>query len=122
MTMGDRLTITALDPKYPALREFSAGRRDLMTVWFMARSATPCDGWIMPHKWWIEGESFGSEVTAGLGETMREEILSGEIETMIAIHVNPTVPADVEVPRLRLLFRVLADFLLYSGGGEVQAG
>ena len=39
---------------------------------------------------------------------------------MIFVHINPSVKPEIEIPRVTLLFRELADFLLYSGGLEVQ--
>ena len=119
--MDDTMIISALDPSYPAWREFSAGRPDLIALWFLTRSSTPGGSWMMGYKWWLEGERFDRDVATRLGSTMRECVLSGELADMIFVHNNPSVEPETEIPRMTLLFRELADFLLYSGGVEAQA-
>ena len=70
--MDDAMIITALDPSYPAWSKFSAGRRDLIMLWFLTRSSTPGGSWMMGYKWWIEGERFDGDVATRLGNLMRE--------------------------------------------------
>ena len=119
--MDDKIAVAALNPSYPAWREFTASRRDLITLWFMSRSSTPGGSWVMGYKWWIEGERFDEDVANRLGILMRECILSGEPADMIFVHINPSVEPEAETRRATLLFRELADFLLYNGGFEVHA-
>ena len=117
--MDEKTALAALDPAYPALSEFVVLRRDLMTLWFLAMASAPGER-IIEFSWWTEGERFSADAAGLLGARMREFILSGELAASMYIHINPTVEPVAESARITLLFRELADFVLHSGGFEVQ--
>lgn len=92
-----------------------------MPLWFMARSTARCGDWVIGYKWWVEGVRFDSGIAARLGNLMRECLQTGVVTEMIFVHINPSAEPEAESRRMTLLFRELADFLLYCGGFEVQA-
>ena len=117
-SMDEKATLVALNPQYEAWSEFTVVRRDLMTIWFLSGASAPGGTWVLEFiRWWEPDAKFPADK---LGRQMRESILTGELDKVMWIHINPFANQVSESQRMTLLFRELNDFILHSGGFEVR--
>ena len=116
----EQTTLAALDPVYPAQGEFTAVRRDLMTLWFLAMASAPGGAWIMDYPWLAEGEQFPADAAGRLGSQMSESLRSGELARSLSTHINSFTDPHTESVRMTGLFQRFADFVRHSGGFQAQ--